>query len=135
MDKQDQIKGLQQETERKARNERKALIIDFDEAVKEQKEEAIKVKFDGELFELPADPPAWLPLFINRHQNDDGVVEDNANLEIIGRLLGDEFASKILDSDNHISFNLINDKILSPVFKHWGMEISDDSGNEKIPSL
>lgn len=134
MDKQSQIEALNRETQKEAKNERKRLIIDFDEAVKEQKAEAIEVKFDGQVFELPSTPPAWLPLFINRHKNDDGVIDDEYNLEIVERLLGDEFASKIMDSSNFVSFELVNEKILSPVFEHWGMSFQDQSGNAQTPS-
>lgn len=133
MDKQQQIEALEQETQKHISKDRKKLIIDFDEALREQKAEVVEVNFDGQTFELPASPPAWLPLFINKHQSN-GVVPDEANLEIIERLLGEEFASKILDGSNFISFQLINDKILSPVFEHWGMEFSDTTGNETIPS-
>jgi len=134
MDKQQQEQALKQATNEAVKNERKKLIIDFDEAVKEQKAEAIEVKFDGQMFELPSTPPAWLPLFINRHQNENGVIDDSKNLEIIEKLLGSEFASRILDADNFVSFELVNDKILEPVFAHWGMELNDESGKEKIPS-
>lgn len=120
---------LEQETKKKAEKERKGLIIDFDEAVAEQKADPIKVKFQGEVFELPSAPPAWLPLFINRKAQD-GVIDDQANLEVIERLLGKDFADRILDGSNFISFDLINDVILSPVFEEWGLEITDPSGNK-----
>jgi len=129
-----QAEALRRETEKEGIRERKKLIIDFDEAVAEQKADAIEVKFDGQVFKLPSTPPAWLPLFINRQQNEDGVIDDMKNLEIIERLLGEEFASKILDADNFISFQLVNDRILSPLFNEWGMEMEDESGKVKTPS-
>jgi len=134
MDKQQQEQALKQATNEAVKNERKKLIIDFDEAVEEQRSEAIEVKFDGQLFKLPSTPPAWLPLFINRHQDENGVVDDSKNLEIIEKLLGEGFASKILDADNFVSFELVNDKILEPVFSHWGMELNDESGKGQTPS-
>jgi hypothetical protein len=133
MDKQSQIEALNRETEKHKKKESERLIIDFDEAIKEQKAETIQVKFDGDLYEIPATPPAWLPIFINRH-NQKGVLDDEANLEVIERLLGEELALKILNGSNFISFSLINDKILSPVFEHWGMAFNDESGKAQSPS-
>jgi|GEM_PF-4096191 len=102
-----------------------SLIIDFDQAVASQRAKAITVNFDGDTFKLPSEAPAWLPLFINRNTKN-GEVPDEKNLEMIERLLGKEFASKIVDGDyNHVSFKLVNDTILSPVMEHWGMSMTD----------
>lgn len=134
MDKQSQAKRLNEETKKEAKKERKRLIIDFDEAVAEEKAEPVIVKFQGEEFKLPANAPAWLPLFINRNQNDDGVVGDEANFELIERLLGEEFAQRILDAGNFVSFELVNSKILEPVMNHWGLAFEDATGkNGKTP--
>lgn len=132
MNKQEQIAILNEETKKHAKREREALVIDFDEAVKEQESSSIQVKFRGEIYSLPSDPPAWLPLFLMRNQDENGVISDDKNLEMIGKLLGDEFADKIMDAGNAVSFNLVNEKILFPVLKSWNMEVDDieeDSGN------
>lgn len=135
MDKKKQVEALNNEAAREAKNERKRLIIDFDEAVAEEKAEPVIVKFQGEEFKLPANAPAWLPLFINRHQNNDGVVGDEANFELIERLLGEEFAQHILDAGNFVSFELVNSKILEPVMNHWGLAFEDATGkNPKTPA-
>jgi len=113
-------------------DQQEALIIDFDEAVAEERANAIIVKFDGQEFELPPKAPAWLPLFINRHgQGKDNELSDKHNLEMIERLLGKEFASKIVNEDhNFVSFESVNDKILQPVMQHWGFS---EAGNVKKP--
>ena len=132
MSKNDQVKQqLAEQTAKAVEAEREALVIDFDEAIREQKAQPIQVRFQGELYDLPSQAPAWLPLFINRHANDKGVVGDKHNLEMIERLLGKEFAAKILDGDNFISFELVNTAILEPVMEHWGLAIEDASGKGK----
>lgn len=130
----DYSKELNKATEKHAEQDRKRLIIDFDEAVKEQKAEPIVVVFKGEEYSLPANAPAWLPLFINRHTSENGIVSDKHNLELIERLLGSEFADKILNSDNFVSFELVNTKILQPVMEQWGLGFQDESGNATTPS-
>lgn len=125
---------LKEQTQKERKKERKKLIIDFDEALQEHNDEPIEVKFRGESYSLPASAPAWLPLFINRHQNEDGIVDDSHNLELIARLLGSEFADKIMNSGNDVSFEAVNTCILEPVMEHWGLGFQDESGNEKTPS-
>lgn len=129
----DYTEQLTKEALKEGRKERQKLIIDFDEAVKEQRSEPIIVKFRGEQYELPPVAPAWLPLFINRYSQN-GEVDDNHNLELIERLLGKEFADKIIDAGNFVSFELVNEKILIPVMNHWGIEMEDTSKNGTAPS-
>lgn len=125
---------LEDETEKLKQKERENLIIDFDEALEEENADSIVVKFRGDEYEMPPNAPAWLPLFINKHMNGSGVVEDKHNLELIARLLGDEFANKIIESGNDVSFEAVNNRILQPVMEHWGLSVQDDSGNEKTRS-
>src|SRR5690625_2078166 len=103
---------------RLAKKEEEELFIDFDEAVREEQAQAIRVKFDGEVFELPPTIPAWLPLFLNKSDGSDA-----DNLRIIEGLLGKDFAEKITSGrNNFVSFDLVNDKILTPVMKQWRSE-------------
>lgn len=120
------------ETARKFQQEKEgALVIDFDEAVKEQKAKAIQVKFGGSTYELPAEPPAWLPLFIEQNSKG-GELDDEKNLELISLLLGKEFAGKIVDDKNNfVSFESVNNYILVPVMNRWGLEDVADSSDKK----
>src|SRR5690625_8049254 len=56
---------------RLAKKVEEELFIDFDEAVKENEAKAIRVKFDGQVFNLPRTVPAWLPLFLNKSDGSD----------------------------------------------------------------
>src|SRR5690625_1793249 len=105
-------------------------FIDFDDAVKEDEAKAIRVKFDGQVFNLPRTVPAWLPLFLNKS---DG--SDKDNLKLIESLLGADFAKKIVsDKNNFVSFDLVNDKILTPVMARWGIDFTNATEkNEKTP--
>ena len=115
---------------RLAKKEEEELFIDFDEAVKENEAKAIRVKFDGQVFNLPRTVPAWLPLFLNKS---DG--SDKDNLKLIESLLGADFAKKIVsDKNNFVSFDLVNDKILTPVMARWGIDFTNATEkNEKTP--
>lgn len=115
---------LQAEAEKWKDEQQESLIIDFDQAVEEEKAKATMVKFQGQTYKLPKSAPAWLPLFVNRHgQGPNNELTDKKNLELIEHLLGKDFASKIADDKNNfVSLQLVNDKILEPVMKQWGFE-------------
>ncbi len=118
---------LHEEAEKYRKEQQESLIIDFDEAVREEQSKAVKIKFQGKLYELPKSAPAWLPLFVNRHAKN-GVLNDEQNLKLIEGLLGKEFSDKIVDEQNNfVSFELVNDKILTPVMEMWGI-----SGTENV---
>nr|BDD43945.1 hypothetical protein 9 [bacterium] len=123
-----QVQALNEATEKGRIQERKRLIIDFDKAVEEVKDNTVLVKFQDHEFELPDEAPAWLPLFIARRSNEDGVISDTDNLELIAKLLGNKFADAIVESDSNISFNLVNEKVLMPIMAHWGF------GTENVDS-
>lgn len=115
---------LDKATKEQQRLEQDRLQIDFDQAVEEERAEAIEVKFNGQVYELPRRVPAWLPLFLNNHMDENGVVPDEKNLDMIEKLLGKEFANSIEDK-NFVSLELVNENILRPVMKHWGMPMED----------
>lgn len=123
---------LHEEAENWKQRQQEELIIDFDQAVAEEKAKAIKVKFEGQTYELPKSTPAWLPLFINKHADESGVVSDEKNLEMIAALLGKEFAAKVADDKNNfVSFELVNQKILKPVMDEWGFSKFQDATDKK----
>lgn len=116
---------LQESVQEDRQKQQERLVIDFDEAVAEERAKAIDVRFDGAVYQLPPNAPAWLPLFINRHSKN-GVLPDEYNLELIERLLGKEFADKIVDGGNNfVSFESVNKRILEPVMKEWGLDAED----------
>lgn len=108
------------------------LIIDFDQAVKEERARAIQVKFSGRKFSLPASAPAWIIVFVNRHgEGDNLVLSDKHTLELIEGLMGKEFVSAITDEkENFVTLEAVNTYILEPVFKKWGFA-SAEAGSKK----
>lgn len=123
---------LHEEANRWKEKQQEELIIDFDQAVAEEKANAIKVKFQSKVYELPKSTPAWLPLFINKHADENGVVSDTKNLEMISALLGKDFAAKVADDKNNfVSFELVNDRILKPVMDEWGFNKFQDATDKK----
>src|SRR5690625_5055249 len=115
---------------RLAKKEEEDLFMDMVQAVKDNEAQAIRVKFDRQLFKLPRTVTAWLPLFLNKS---DG--SDKDNLKLIESLLGADFAKKIVsDKNNFVSFDLVNDKILTPVMARWGIDFTNATEkNEKTP--
>lgn len=113
---------------------REKLIIDFDEAVREEKAEPVIVKFKGEEYELPANMPAWFALMRpEKTENGREVYSNKQNLELIRKLLGEEFAEKMME-ENHASFKKVNDAILFPLMNHWGVsDVKDESKNTTAP--
>lgn len=126
---------LDEEAEKWKEKQQADLIIDFDEAVAEERAKAILVKFQGQEYELPRKAPAWLPLFINRHMNESGEIGDQDNLKMIAGLLGKEFADTITsEQNNFVSLDSVNEKILKPVMKKWGFSgFSDTTKKETTP--
>lgn len=123
---------LHEEAENWKQKQQDELIIDFDQAVAEEKANAMGVKFEGKIYNLPKSTPAWLPLFINKHADDNGVVSDEKNLEMIAALLGKDFAEKVADDKNNfVSFELVNNKILKPVMDEWGFNKFQDATDKK----
>src|SRR5690625_629331 len=115
---------------RLAKKEEEELFIDFDEAVKENEAKAIRVKFDGQVFNLTRTVPAWLPLYQNKSDGSDKV-----NINLIESLLGAD-CDKRIDSDknNFVSFDLVNDKFLTSVMARWGIDFTNATEkNEKSP--
>src|SRR5699024_9834058 len=109
--------------------ENDSLVIDFDAAVEEQKAKAIKVKFGGDVYELPSKTPAWLVPFLSRNKNAEGIMEDESNYELIELLLSKEFANRIVyDKDNFVSFESVNNNIILPVMEQWGL--TGDEGEQ-----
>jgi len=107
-------------------------VIDFDEAVREQKAKAIEVRFDGSSYHLPANAPAWLPIFINRYSDKSGELSNEKNLELIEKLLGEDFANAILDdSNNFASMEAVNERILIPVMNRWGLQAENVDQEKK----
>ena len=129
MDKKEQIDRLNEAVEKEAVNERKRLKINLDEALKEYSRDEFEIVFEGEVFTLPAQAPAWLPIFFKHYMDDDGTIPDKKNLEIIERLLGKKFASAIMDSDSNMTFEFVNKHVIIPVFKQWGFgDVEDATG-------
>lgn len=108
-----------------AKKEAEELRINFDEAMEEAQAKAIIVEFQGKEYKLPRSAPAWLPLFVTSRRKD-GVLSDEDNIELIEGLLGSEFVSKIVDErENFVSLEDVNDRILIPVMKRWGMPVGE----------
>lgn len=105
--------------EKRSKKEQEAFVINFDKAVSKEKEQSIKLEYDGKTYELPATPPMWFPLEILRHADKKGNIPDDKMMLMIERLMGKGFAKKISE-DNFISVSLVEKEIIEPMMKKWG---------------
>lgn len=129
----------------KAKQEQE-LVIDFDSAVEAQRKKAIKIKFRGNVYEVPPETPQWYMNIINRklHETkslnldelseeeiiDRMEISDQQNEEIFRRLLGDEFVDGYLN-ENYVSFSVLNNELLNPILVKWGWKPAIDTTEKK----
>lgn len=122
------------------------LVIDFDQAVEAQKAKAIKIKYNGTTYTVPAETPQWYMNLILRkvHETrkldfsqltEEEIIErlevsDNEHDDIFRRLFGDDFVDAYL-SDNMVSKKMLTDKLLNPILEKWGWKPVEDTTEKK----
>jgi len=122
------------------------LVIDFDAAVEAQKKKSIKIKFRGEVYEIPPETPQWYMNIVNRKLHEvealktEGMTEgqlierleinDKQNEEIFRRLFGDEFVNEYLN-ENFVSVSVLNRELLNPILVKWGWKPAVDTTEKK----
>jgi len=75
-------------------DQQEELRIGYDNVVDAQKSSAAIVEFRGEEYQLPKEAPGWVGLmFADVNEGDE--VDNQANMEMIERLLGVDFARKV----------------------------------------
>lgn len=95
-----------------ARKEQQQLDKGFDEAVGKK---TVTIEIEGREFDVPAQKPAWIDLFIARHGRGEGKnVPVDKYLDFILNLMGDEVVDYIIEKADN-DFN--NEDLLDTIAK------------------
>lgn len=118
--------------EEKAQSE--SLVIDFDQAIEEEKSKAITIKWEGKEYKVPGSPPQWI---WNMWLRNDGVFSDDDHKEIFHRLFGKEFSEKLekqINEDNWTNLSMATQKIIAPLYSKWfGLPVEDTTKKKSTP--
>lgn len=131
MDKKERQKQkLREVTRQESQREKETLVIDFDKAIAESKSKSIVIKWDGDEYLVPAEPPQW---FVNLLYREDFKVSDPENEEILERLFGKEFVDSLYNGEdsNWIGMKMANEHLIMPIMKQWGFGPVKDTTKKK----
>lgn len=115
---------LDEETQKLKQKEQQKLRFDFDQAIAEMESPGeIEIKFNGEIFTLPAEMPGPLLLKVTDNPEDPSVVS-----EIIGKRLSKEMQKAGIDFYQKQLMELI-----AWVKRQWGITDAADAKNLLTP--
>lgn len=115
---------LEEETQKLKQEEQNKLRYDFDKAIAEMEEpDEMEIKFNGEIFTLPAEMPGPLLLKITDNPENPEVVSD-----MIGRKLSKEMQKANIEFSAKALMELI-----AWVKQQWGVTDAGDAKNLLTP--
>ena len=126
-DKQDEI----------AKRQENELILDYDEALKEESSKILKVRINGKFYEVPGKMPfSFSTLLIRKcFKKIDGkqvfTFEDyNTMTEIIEKIFGKKFMHEIdRPTNKNVSLVWLFEKVIPDIMGAWGMPIDTKNSN------
>jgi hypothetical protein len=136
----ERIEYLDKKHEEIKENQENNLVLDFDEAIEEEKNKAgkIVIKMLGKVFELPKKMPFNFSTFFlrNCYKKIDGefvvVFPENKILEYLELMFGSEFINTLNNEKySDISIDFIFKNIVPDVMKVWGYKV-DTKRNKEI---
>lgn len=109
--------------------QRKGLVVNFDEAYNAYKEAGndIQVTFEGKQYSFPAEPSAEVMTYIIRNGSK---MSNDMGMHLLRIIIGDEFLEAI--SRSRAPFRLIVETVLHPILETYGFggaKYEEDSGN------
>lgn len=117
------------------------LLIDFDKALEESKEEQIKVKFLNKHYQVPASMPFNFSIFFlrNCYKKVNGkmtvVVPDEYLVKFITMMFGNDFMTALENTkDVRITMGIVFSKIVPVILDKWGYNV-DTTKQKKIQTL
>lgn len=127
---------LDQRLEDEKREQEERLLIDFDEVVKEHKSKPFTIRFQEKFYEIPASMPFNFSMFFFRYclkrKNGKQVIdipEDKVD-RFIELMLGRQFLNSLERSEEAFEFEMIMDRLATPILEKWGYGTSKTSNNQ-----
>lgn len=122
-------------------NQSENLVIDFDQAIKEEQEKIIQIIFDNKKWDLPHKMPFSFAMFFFRNclkkQNNKTVVEipDDLTLVFIEKMFGKKFYESLIESNINFSFDLLFKNLAFKILKSWGIDMDSPEAQKKIQEM
>lgn len=136
----ERIKYLNQKHEEMAINQEDTLVLDFDEALKEESAENLKIKLLGKYYDLPKDIPFNFSTFLLRYcyKKVRGKlimsIPDDKLYTFLELMIGKDFVKDLENSNNrNVSINFIFQKVVPKIMEEWGQNV--DFNSDKVKNL
>ncbi len=128
----ERIAFLNEQAEELSIQQEEELVTDYDAALKEYqtKNKPYKVKFKGQIFEVPHSIPFSFSLFYMRHciKKQGGttvfVIPDDKQSEFIERMFGKRFL-KVLEQSDDVELNFVFSKLVPDIMDKWGYSVKN----------
>lgn len=126
----ERIAFLDSKTEELAKAQEADLVVDFDEALTEYqlKNAPRKIRFKGQVFEIPRSMPFSFGLFYMRHciKRREGKVffevPEDQLAEFITKMFGKSFL-EVLDQSDDVDMNFVFEHLVPEIMEGWGYNI------------
>ena len=123
----DRIKFLNEKQEEITERQSNNLVLDFDQALKEENKQKIEIKLLGRTYFLPKKMPFNFSTFFlrNCYKKIKGqwtvVMDDDKIMPFIELMFGKKFIENLENSrDNRISMMFVYEKIVPKILDQWG---------------
>ncbi|MEN8907894.1 MAG: hypothetical protein ABF289_18235 [Clostridiales bacterium] len=132
----EKLELLDQKLEDEKREQEERLLIDFDEVVKEHKSKPFTIRFQDKFYEIPASMPLDFSMFFFRwclkRKNGKQVIDipEDKFARFIELMLGKQFLNSLESSKQQFEFDMIMDKLATPILDEWGYGVSKDNKNQ-----
>lgn len=124
-----------------AENQSGNLVIDFDQAIKEEQENIIQIIFEGKKWDLPHKMPFSFAMFFFRNclkkSGNKTIVEipDDLTLVFIEKMFGKKFYESLIESNINFSFDLLFKNLAFKILKSWGIDMDSPEAQKKIQEM
>lgn len=136
-DNNERIRYLDQKQDEIAKRQGNELILDYDEALKEETKKDLKIKINNKYYNVPSTVPLSFSTYFlrNCYKRINGketfVFNDQKQMMvIIDRIFGKSLIYDLEKSNNrNISLTFIFERIIPDVMKYWGISVDTKTSN------
>lgn len=123
---------LHAEAEKWRQKQQQDLSHDFDAVIKEEESKARTFKLKGTVYKVPRKLPVWVQTFILSKMDEQGNVGHKANLELIEKLVGEDFVKALNDPEvsKYLPVSEVNEKLIFPLIRDAGLSFGGDGGGK-----